>query len=259
MAYENAKLVLSGGAGLRPFFDQMFELAGTGTPQLVVDLSPRTDEAKFLASQNAWRVACEKLGLPDPLWLQKNFDDPLTRPGAESLLEKADVLLVSGGGTRQAYAKWQQAGITRLMVESVVNGEVVAAGGSAGAMIWFREGFSDSPSYDVSDGEYWEYEIIQGAGLFNGCITAHYSDTDAFGRIRSDQFKRALEARPSWPEVTIGLDTYAALTCTNGIAKVHDLSTPQKSGPHNVYLYHGIKSKTVVGAGEDFSLDIFRH
>ena len=57
--------------------------------------------------------------------------------------EKADIVLVSGGNTLFARDRWLKLGIDGLMREVMANGTVLS-GGSAGMIIWFDGGHSDS-------------------------------------------------------------------------------------------------------------------
>ena len=59
-------------------------------------------------------------------------------------VNKANVLLVSGGNTLYALNRWRAVGLDLILKESVQNGNKVMAGGSAGAICWFDGGHSDS-------------------------------------------------------------------------------------------------------------------
>ena len=185
----------------------------------------------------AFTAAFETLELPPPVWLQNSITDPLTKESLERGLDQADVLLVTGGATKQAYEKWRANDIMDDILGRVKSGDIVAAGGSAGAMIWFSQGYSDSLMYDVPEGDPWDYVLAQGSGLFKSWVTAHHTDIDNQGRDRCQGFIDALQTHQGNWEQAVGIDTGAALICLNGIATVKDISIPKKPVDHDVYIY----------------------
>lgn len=237
MNADNARMVLSGGNARRPFFDAVFELCGTEKPHILIDLSAKVDSARFDESRKIWKWAFDKLNLPNPTWLQDAFTDEIRPETVSNQLDSADVLLVSGGSTRRAVRAWQEAGITSTIVEHVVAGDVVAAGGSTGAMIWFNEGFSDSNKFEVTEGEQWDYEMVASTGIISAWVNPHHSDVDEFGRLRSEKFEETLAERKTEWNRAFGIDSNAALYCEKGRMRAINLSSPDVTGPHNVYMY----------------------
>ena len=237
MSYERAKLVLSGGLLSRSFFSEIYELAGTDTPIVAVDTSPRVTQEDYDSTRAAWAKAFSNLGLPDPLWMQEGVDDALTQDRVRSFLDRADVLLVTGGGTKQAFERWQAAGVTGEILARVKEGDVVAAGGSAGAMIWFSRGFSDSMQYGAPESTFWEYIVTPGAALFPSWVTAHHGDTDDLGRSRRQGFMNALGEHDGEWNTAVGIDTNAALVCFRGIIRVRNVTVSGQLGDGKVYLY----------------------
>ena len=61
----------------------------------------------------------------------------------ETAVERADVVLVSGGNTLYAVDRWRSLGLDRKLRAAVERGLVIC-GGSAGAICWFDGGHSDS-------------------------------------------------------------------------------------------------------------------
>lgn len=237
MSYENAKLVLSGGIASRPYFQEICDLADTDQPKVVFDTSTRVTQKDYDNTRTSFTNAFAALGYPKPVWLQESIDDMITKDKVNSLLDQADVLLVTGGATKHGYEKWQQAGVTDVYIDRIRKGDVVASGGSAGAMIWFNQGYSDSMSYEVEEGEPWEYVTAQGARLFQSWVTAHHTDTDALGRDRRHGFVNFLNEHLGQWDAAIGIDTGAALICQNGIARIRDISVVQRPADADVYLY----------------------
>ena len=147
---------------------------------------------------------------------------------------------------RSPHCIWPHAaGLADHLVERVRTGDFIATGGSAGAMIWFTQGYSDSMMYEVPSGDPWEYVMSGGAGLFKSWVTAHHSDIDDQGRSRTEGFRTLLENSAGW-EKAIGLDTAAALVCINGIATVKNVSAESKPATHDVYLYNSFNMKPLV-------------
>jgi hypothetical protein len=257
MNLNQAKLVLSGGNARHPFFESVFDVSENEQPRCVIDLSAKTSRSIFEQAQKVWRWSLDKHNLPEPVWLQDDFDEPLGRDKTARLLDSADVLLVSGGSTKRAYQAWQTSNVAALLLNKVVNGDVVAAGGSTGAMIWFTKGYSDSKQFDVGDNDYWDYELVDSNNLIPAWVNVHHSDLDKFGRYRNKGFADTLRSRDGEWGSALGIDTNAALICRNGVARVKDLSSPELQGPHNVYLYHSpFNEPTVLKAGDAINLNI---
>ncbi len=255
MSFENTKLAISGGLAKPPFFEAIYELAGTDQPNIAFDMSPSVTQADYDAARTMFTAGLKRLGLPEPIWLQNSAADTLTKDSLESGLENADVFFVNGGATKLCFEKWQAADLTDDIVERVSSGSIVGAGGSAGAMIWFAQGYSDSMMYDVPGGNDWDYVIAQGAGLFNSWVTAHHTDIDNQGRDRQRGFVETLERNRGMWQRAIGLDTGASLICANGIATVKDVSVPERPADHDVYIYdEAIEQPRVLRHGDTISL-----
>jgi dipeptidase E len=60
-------------------------------------------------------------------------------------LGKADIILSSGGNTLYAVTRWKKLGIDKILHELVLSKHPpIFCGGSAGAIVWFEHGHSDS-------------------------------------------------------------------------------------------------------------------
>lgn len=226
MSYSERKMVLSGGALSPQVLHEVFELAGTETPQLAIDASPCVSQTSFETKRKTWRTFSELFHFPEPLWLQDEIDEPLSRDRVSAVLDRADALYVMGGASRKAISQWNESGATVDIATRVDEGSLVAAGSSAGAMIWFANGLSDSNSYDVPRGRRWQYEAVEEASMFDAWVMAHHADTDEFGRDKQSLFAAYLqEHRGEW-NYAVGIDSYAALVCVDGLAQVRNV-TPQ--------------------------------
>lgn len=241
MSYEDAKLALSGGVASTPFLCEVFELAGTETPQIAFDGSPCVSQESLDKKRKMWQEVCQMFLMPEPIWLQDYVDEPLTRSKTNAILDTADVLYVTGGASRRAITVWTDAGVSDDILERVYSGDITAAGGSAGAMIWFEAGLSDSEFYDVREGENWEYVKVREAALFDAWVIAHYSDRDNLGRDKQSMFESFLRDQNSKWNYAIGIDTCAALICAGGLAQVRDITPASRAGQGlgaNVYIHY---------------------
>lgn len=255
MSFEHAKMIITGGYASSVYFDVIRELTGKEDPVIAFDTSPRVTQENYNSTRKAFTDAFVRLKLPEPIWLQDDVSQPLTPNSLARGLEKADALLVTGGATKHAYEKWQAAGITHHIIERVINGDIVAAGGSAGAMIWFSQGYSDSMMYEVAEGSDWNYIVTPGVGLFRSWVTAHHTDTDTLGKNRREGFIAVLEENSGQWEQAIGLDTGAALVCSKGIACVKDITLPSNPADHNVYVYGSdLAAPVILAEGDSLSL-----
>ncbi|MBI3889829.1 hypothetical protein HY312_04660 [Candidatus Saccharibacteria bacterium] len=126
MSYENAKLVLSGGVASTPFLHEIFELAGTDTPQIVFDGSPCVSQESLDKKRKMWKHVCEEFQLPEPRWIQDDVSEPLSCGKTNALLDNADVFYVTGGASRKAISQWNKAGLTKDIKDRVLDGHVTA-------------------------------------------------------------------------------------------------------------------------------------
>ena len=112
----------------------VLSLTGKSNPSdvtLVYLGTPSYDIVEKRVAQTSWYVdvGCRVISLDVVL------DAPPTCEMAE-MIDKADVILVSGGNTSYAMRRWERIGLTKLIREACLGSRrVVMAGGSAGA-IW---------------------------------------------------------------------------------------------------------------------------
>ena len=85
--------------------------------------------------------------------------------------EKADVIYVGGGDTVFMMESWKQTGLLSLIKEAYERG-VILAGLSAGAICWFSDIYTDSPSVTGDE----KYAMYQGLGWKKGVISPHYNE-----------------------------------------------------------------------------------
>jgi len=153
-----------------------------------------------------------------------------------AMVEKADVIIISGGNTCYAVARWDAAGLVPLLRAAMERG-VVMSGGSAGAICWFDAGHSDSMDPDTyraamlasfsspqlpgdSDeasgapdagvaAKPWEYIRVGCLGFLPGLVCPHHDRTQSNGILRATDFDAMLLRHPG--ERGICIDHWAAL------------------------------------------------
>lgn len=136
----------------------------------------------------------------------------------------ADIVLVSGGNTLFARDRWVKLGIDKLIRGAISRGSVMA-GGSAGGIVWFDGGHSDSmdattyknppgPLYapnlssEVLEAA-WAYVRVPGLGVLPGLFCPHYDVVEGNGVLRATSFTNTLQRHSG--EYGIAVDNWAAL------------------------------------------------
>jgi len=179
-----------GGDPTSPLDGLVLELAGTGTPHVVL-LPTATGDSEWCVSafEDAWsRRDCTTdvaytFGVPDR---------PAERVAA------ADVVLVGGGNTANMLAVWRLHGIDRALRDAWERGAVLG-GVSAGANCWFEACVTDSFSEEL-DG------LPDGLGLLQGSYCPHF---DGEERRRPVYTRLIAEGFP------------AGIACDDGAAAVY--------------------------------------
>ena len=136
------------------------------------------------------------------------------KAAAKPKFEMADIIVVSGGNTLFAVDRWKHLGIDVLFTEAQERG-VVLAGGSAGAIVAFESGHSDSgdPESFYIKGEAdpsWKYVRVPGLSLLPGLCCPHYDKIQSNGILRATDFSAMMTRHAN--ERGIGIDHWAALS-----------------------------------------------
>lgn len=148
----------------------------------------------------------------------------------EALCSAADIVIVSGGNTLYAYDRWKTIGLGDLLFKAW-NAGTVLAGGSAGAIMWFDAGHSDSAdpatfkvamlaegkggeaADDAAPAEEekkdWKYVRCPALGYYPGLLCPHHDKTQSNGTPRYRDFDEMLLRHPG--ERGICIDHWAAL------------------------------------------------
>eukprot|EP00808_Paulinella_micropora_P008973 g17946.t1 len=154
--------------------------------------------------------------------------------------ERAAVVLVSGGNTLYAINRWQALGVDKLLQKALRKGTVLA-GGSAGAIVSFEAGHSDSmdptsyknppgpllnPEMSEDELKNWAYIRVPALGFFPGLVCPHYDQTQSNGVLRAYDFTGMLQRHSG--ETGIGIDEWAAIVIKGDSFSI--VSTPDKPG-----------------------------
>ncbi len=177
-------------------------------------------------------------------------------PSPEELREQimgSDVIFVAGGNAENMMRIWEKYSIDKLLAEAIDEGKVVS-GTSAGAIAWFKGGHSDSVSFEVKNGDPWDYMYVNAMGVVDAVACPHFdSRTDGGGR-RRPSFYRMMGERRELGETGIGIDNNAALVVVDGLASV--IRSQKGQGAH--VLYHDeqgqLVEETIATDQDDLSL-----
>lgn len=228
---------------------EIIELSGKPTPRVLYmgtatydDPSPQATQTKgFLASGcavTALRVATQN-------W---------TNSELKLVFANADIVLVSGGNTLFARDRWVKLGIDVLVKEAMDRG-VVLCGGSAGGIVWFDGGHSDSmeaesyknppgpllnPNMTPKEMATWAYIRVPGLSTVPGLFCPHYDITEGNGVLRASDFTGMLQRHTgetgvgvdNWAAIRIDGDTYTIISRAGqpGSVGANGAFTPDRSG-----------------------------
>jgi len=223
---KEAKMVLGGGGvyykSARPLIAETgLEISGKSKPNVLIIPTPKyKKEAHDALVEKSSAMYRDDIGvnvdylhgfeqMPDSDTLQDKFD-------------KSDVIYICGGDTKNAMKIWKENGVDTMLQDAMKKGKVIT-GISAGALAWFQKGHSDSQSYEVAEGEPWDFMAVDGMGNINATATPHYNSTGTpDGRLRSEHFKDYLERNSTNDaiEYGIGIDNNAAILAVDGLMRV---------------------------------------
>jgi peptidase E len=113
---------------------------------------------------NRWYINCKKLPLR-PYVLRTFLNSSPDQKIFEEEILNFDAIIVGGGSTLNMIAIWKAQGIDTVLRKAYDKG-IILAGGSAGSLCWFTEGYSDSRPKELT--------IVKGLGFLNYSYSAHY-------------------------------------------------------------------------------------
>lgn len=244
---EQMRLVAIGGGGpttsSRAHVNTALDMSGKSKPNLLYIPTPkRTKEAHDKGVEIMTETFGRQAGLP--VKVMHDFGVPPSEELTFELLEWADTIYISGGDTAYAYKFWFDANIACDICNAVTTGEVTAAGISAGLIIWFKSGCSDSNKFNVAEGETWDYTELKTFGVIDGMACPHYNTSHPqTGKPRSQSFAEMMFGKEAG-YVGWGVDNLAALQIVGLTAKV--LSADGSAMAHKLTrTSHGVKNITI--------------
>lgn len=248
------RLVLSGGVVTDAFFEQAFQLATADDPQVLVDLSAAPDLQTYQEKRDVYYNYLSKVCTRRPNFMQDQSGRPKSNRAISQLLRHADILFVGGGSTRQLLERWSDY-TKQAVTERVAAGELVGTGVSAGALLWFEQGHSDTRQYEVQGRQTWRYIMLPGLDTIHAAATVHHGDHDSMGRLRSQAFRQRLKYSEGWQQA-VGLNSTAALLCSDGVFRVLAMRGKRKIYEPDpaITLYRPEQAPVMYGDGETVPL-----
>lgn len=145
-------------------------LTGKESPNvLFIGTASMDSDAYYSGFQSGYRkLNCNVKALP----LTKGEVDEAV---IDARLEWADIIYVGGGDTRTMMEIWKKHSLDEKLKSVYEKDTAVLSGLSAGAICWFRSGYSDSDS--IKGNEEWGYKIVDGMlGFYPYCFCPHYNE-----------------------------------------------------------------------------------
>ena len=142
----------------------------------------------------------------DILFLIK--DDPDSSQ-IEKKISWADLIYVGGGNTKRMMEIWRSKGVDKMLIDAYQRGTVLS-GLSAGAICWFKYGFSDSQRFENQ--ENWHYTKVEGLGLFDAILCPHLNEEN-----RRELFEKFMI---DFKGVGIGLENGCAIEILDDTFKI---------------------------------------
>lgn len=153
------------------------------------------------------------------------------KPTREEIAEKinrAHIIYVGGGNTREMMKVWKEVGVDVLLRQAYDNGAVMT-GLSAGSICWFTAGLSDSEKLDGKVD--WKPVWVEGLGIIKALHSPHYNSEP----WRKDAV--AEKVAGTQLEVIV-VDDNCALVVKNGMYKI--ISSRKESGARHISKYSSL-------------------
>ena len=132
---------------------------------LFVGLASSFADSYYDAMKNIYK----SLGCECQYLKKKNIIN--NRDIVENKIKNADIIYIGGGDTIKLLSELKEYNLTDLFIEAANNNTVIA-GISAGAIMWCKEGYSDSLKLR---GESDKYDFINGLGYLDIIFSPHHS------------------------------------------------------------------------------------
>ena len=189
-----------GGDFNKSFINYVTSLTNKSNPKICFIPTASADNPYTI---NAWYGACVELPLR-PYVLRTFINSSPNQKTFEEILLGMDAIIVGGGSTLNMLAIWKAQGIDTLLKKAYDRG-IILAGGSAGSLCWFTDGYTDSRPKELT--------IIEGLGFLNYSHSAHYHGEPT----RKPLYQNAILARKL--KSGYACDDKAGLLFINGVVK----------------------------------------
>ncbi len=173
----NRTIFAYGGQINHTFIKYVIKLTGKQNPKICFLPTASGDKESYI---NTWNNLTSDL--PMQSFVQKVFISAFQNPKSfEAVLLDMDAIIVGGGSTFNMLALWKATGIDTVLKKAYNKG-IVLAGGSAGSLCWFKEGYTDSRPE--------KFTRIEGLAYINASHCPHY-DTE---KIRKPLYFKGIES-----------------------------------------------------------------
>ncbi len=119
---------------------------------------------------DAMKAIYKELGCECQYLKKKNIKN--NRNIVEEKISNADIIYIGGGDTIKLLNEIEEYDLGQLLIDAA-NSDKIIAGMSAGAIMWCKEGFSDSLKLR---GESDKYEFIKGLGYLDIIFSPHHTE-----------------------------------------------------------------------------------
>jgi dipeptidase E len=207
------KIVANGGLGptekRRPIDRFSIDFSGAEKPSVLLIPTPKASPDTMRKSIKKAVSHFAELGVSAEA-LYTDFDTPPSRDEVAHKIGQASIINVSGGDTLRAMERFRLWGIDEELIKAAKN-DTVLTGTSAGAICWFTKGHSDSMSYRVTEGEPWEYTMVDALDIEPGIVIPHYNTNTENGEARLSNFARMVHDVDTGSLPIYGIDNRAAI------------------------------------------------
>ncbi len=162
IAITDKLIFITGGDFEQTYIHYIASLTKKSNPKICFVPTAAADDDSLI---DIWLSTCSNLGI-QPFVLRTFISSFQEHLPFRELLLSMDAIIVSGGNTLNMLAIWKAHGIDQILKEAYDLG-IILAGGSAGSLCWFDQGFTDSRPNALS--------VVQGLGFLRFSHCPHYN------------------------------------------------------------------------------------
>jgi dipeptidase E len=205
---------------------EIVKLTGKKHPRALFIPTASGDAAGYVETFH--KVYGKKLGCrTDALLLTK---EKYSRNELRKKILSSDLIYVGGGNTLKMLRRWRQTGVDKIIKEAWDKG-IVLSGLSAGAICWFRYGFSDSRKMSNPNAPYIAVHCLD---YVNATVCPHFRSKKGLNKLRFRDFPKFIKARGG---LGFAIDEHCALEIIGGNYRV--VSARKNSHAYKIYNSRG--------------------